>query len=189
LPKEIELQLPGGDRLVVPLSAPVQNCDKKRWQATPKYRVYPGWLSESTVSSYDLRSSVPLRASLVTKGLPKIRIRGKDKISHVYIQVKRGETFRFRVALRNPTKHPVRFKSCPLYSEYFSAGPHDPYANVPEVYVLNCEPAGVIAPGKSATFAMRAHVSENATLGSNSFYWQTYSKRGPYFVQDVWVTN
>jgi hypothetical protein len=85
---------------------------------------------------------------------------------------RRGSVFHFEVALKNTSRHPFRFRSCPLYEES-DAGVAD-YA-----YVLNCHGVGLLAPNASALFQMQMRIPRDAELGSGLLGWYLapYSSR------------
>ena len=185
-PKSLELRLPNGDRIVKSLSE-VPGCEKERWQTALEYgALYPDWEPESLISMYQLREAIPLRASIVSAGLPTIQKkykRDKSGRTYTYLRVERGSIYRFRVSLHNAGKRSFRFKKCPYYQEgFFSADMR------PEFFVLNCAPVGVIAPGKVVSFAMEVHVPDETKLGLNLFYWSIVSLRsGPEIQRFLWV--
>jgi len=195
-PKALELRLPGGDRVVStflafrppanglpPLyNSTVPRCYRKRWQTGLHYgSFYPDWTPKSVVSSYELRSVLPLRTSVITKGLPTIQKKwsgtsfGSGRRGYIsgrtyaFLRVKRGTAFHYRVALRNTSKRPFRFVKCPLYTEIIGTPLGGSIRD--ETFVLNCDPAGTIAPGKLAFFAMELSVPKDASLGQGFLAW------------------
>jgi hypothetical protein len=200
-PKALELRLPSGDRIVrrfstavsratlllrayrvahsIPLVAPL--CYRSRWQTALQYgSFYPSWTPKSVISSYQLRSALPLRASVIRKGLPTIRkkwsgrnyglnqLRYERGRYYTYLRVKRGAALHFRVALRNTSSRPFRFTKCPLYRETL----WDLHKSaLGETFVLNCSPAGVIRPGRLAFFEMELPISEDTPLGESYLSW------------------
>jgi hypothetical protein len=182
-PRAIELQLPGGGSLVRHFrlqTAP--GCDKRRPQTELDYGpFYPRWLPKSVLDAYGMNLVLPLRVSMITKGLPAVRQKAIGDFSvapgtgyvrgyeYSFTKVKRGAVFHFRVALRNTGTRPFRFAHCPLYTEtpVSAIGPQ-----YEETYVLNCHPVGAITPGKLAYFAMEMHVPKDEPLGQNYLGWQ-----------------
>jgi hypothetical protein len=190
-PKGLELRLANGQRFVEPLSA-APRCEKKRWQTALQYwSPQPDWIPESVTSSYWLKAHTPLHASIVTAGLPTIRRKSPNapgRPPRTYLRVQRGMVFRYRVALRNTSEHPFRFKRCPLYMEFLLSQSHTDAAPRASEFLLNCRPAGAIAPGKSAVFAMELYVPEDAPLGEYLLQWGTFSRRfPPHAEQLAWV--
>jgi hypothetical protein len=199
-PKTLELRLPSGDRIdlsfasarpsdrgLAPLySATAPRCFRKRWQTGLRYGpFYPGWTPESVISSYQLETALPLRASIITKGLPTIR-KSRGGASYVinrqlfqsgryadYVRVRRGTVFRFRVALRNTGKRSFRFEKCPLYVQSFPFAGKD---SIMQTFVLNCRPVNVIAPGRAAYFAMELPVPADAKPGYTLLSWQLMTR-------------
>lgn len=187
-PRAIELRLPGGGSIVRHFLLPKSNlgltaprCEQRRRQTELDYGPFhPLWRPKSVLGAYGMKSVLPLRVSVITKGLPAVRqkaiadfsgpgttyVRGYE---YSFPKVKRGAVFHFRVALRNTGTTPFRFARCPLYLEtlnrWFITGGHE------ETYVLNCHPVGAIAPGKLAYFAMELHVPKDQPLGQNYLGW------------------
>jgi hypothetical protein len=118
---------------------------------SPFVRV-PRYLPES--------SQLPLRASIV--GVPKM----ESKLVPPVLQVARGGTLRYAVALTNVSARPFRFRSCPTYSQRVVG------RGATEVYVLNCRPMGVLQPRGHAVFAMMIRVPQNARLGVTGLSWE-----------------
>jgi hypothetical protein len=105
-------------------------------------------------------------------------------------KVKAGELLRYEVTLRNVTAEPVRFgENCPayredLYPEQALTAPPPPgkyerdepaTRGKPPLgkhrYLLNCRPAGSIAPGAEVTFAMVLGVPASAEPGRYFLLW------------------
>jgi hypothetical protein len=77
---------------------------------------------------------------------------------------------RFQVTLRNTSGGPYRFGKCPVYSESLVET-----TIIQELHVLNCRPAGVIAPGATRVFAMAMRVPARAA-GKR---WALFFELGP----------
>jgi hypothetical protein len=103
----------------------------------------------------DKSKALPLRAEI--DGAPL----GKNPA----FELRRGERFRYRLALTNVSRRPFRFVQCPVYEQ----GLADPPAK--ERFVLNCRPAGTIDPRERAVFEMVFDVPGNAPIGPNAFSW------------------
>jgi hypothetical protein len=198
-PAGLELRLPSGDRVVRSFSAsgPRANglpplysstsprCQRKRSQTGLYYEgFYPDWIPASLSSKYQLDATLPLRASIVKRGLPTIRKKTGHWPYATYIRVKRGSAFHYSVALRNTSKLPFRFKRCPLYAESVAGLASNPPTQ--DIFVLNCRPVGIMAPGQTKVFAMEVLVAKDAPLGWNLMTWNLYS-RGPGFAVPVWI--
>lgn len=197
-PRAFELRLPGGGTIVhsfhsfsprdsnlwpvrshLSLTAP--RCEDKRRQTELDYGpFYPLWAPKSALRAYGVKSVLPLRVSVVTKGLPTVRRIAKDfrwgpwkyvkGREYSFVTVKRGAVLHFRVALRNTSKRPFRFAHCPLYNELLANSTMSKREQ--GTYVLNCHPAGSIAPGKVAYFAMELHVAKDQPLGQTYLGWE-----------------
>jgi len=212
-PRALELRLPGGERVVLSFSAfrsPANGlpslynaisprCYRERWQTGLHFgSFYPDWTPNSVISSYQLRSVLPLRTSVITKGLPTIRKKWVGSIfsnqpgaikgrAFNFVRVKRGTPFRYRVALRNTGRRPFRFVKCPLYDEVIG----NPDGRIrEETFVLNCDSVGAIAPGKLAFFAMELNVPKDALLGKGFFAWTLMDgnrRRGMLQPIPIWI--
>ena len=79
------------------------------------------------------------------------------------------EPFEFLVTLTNDTKQPMNLTStCPNYEEEMFAdiGAGTPPLGGKHFYMLNCAPAGTLAPGASRVFQMIFNVPADATPGT-----------------------
>jgi len=189
-PRAIELRLPGGGSIVrhflltknnLGLTAP--RCEQRRPQTELDYGPFhPLWKAKSVLGAYGVGSVLPLRVSVITKGLPAVRqkaVAGFSSPGTTYVRgyeysfpkMKRGAVFHFRVALRNTNTRPFRFARCPLYLETLGAPISSIAPRHEETYVLNCHSVGAIAPGKLAYFAMELHVPKDEPLGQNYVGW------------------
>jgi hypothetical protein len=189
-PRGLELRLDNGFRFVQPLPA-APRCEQERWQTALRYwSLQPDWIPETLTSLYWLKALTPLRATIVATGLPTVRRKrpsAQGPRFYTYLQVQRGTVFRYRVSLKNTSKRPFGFNRCPLYTEFLSVVATPPEANE---FVLNCRPVGVIAPGKSAVFAMELYVPEDVPLGESVLQWSTFSRRFPPHAERLaWVTR
>jgi hypothetical protein len=84
-----------------------------------------------------------------------------------------GRQLKYEVTLTNISGRPVLFGECPAYVEQL--GPGGPRAH----YRLNCQPAGIIAPGASATFAMVFDLPSDLPAG-NRLVTLTWTLDPPY---------
>lgn len=157
-PTGIELRLGGGSHLVVPLRQwGTPRCDDS--SQVSSLRISP---FEPAVKEAPARTRLPLRVTIV--GKRTIHRYGNRFLLH------RGEVFRYRVALKNTSKSPFRFKSCPSYSEGLAL-------TKPELtYTLNCRSVGTISPGETVFFSMEYRVPANARLGNSGLGWELASK-------------
>ena len=71
-----------------------------------------------------------------------------------------------------------------MYIEQVVPGPQ-------QVYVLNCRPAGTLAPGATVLFAMELRIPANAPLRNSSLTWELAPKtyQAPFAPAAVWVTR
>jgi hypothetical protein len=197
-PRAFELRLPEGGSIVhsfaprdsnswhvrshLSLTAP--RCENKRRQTELDYEpFYPGWAPKSVLGAYGVKSVLPLRVSVITKGLPTVRRMAKGSFhswgpwryvkgrEYSFAKVKRGDVLHFRVALRNTSRRPFRFARCPLYVETLISSGTTLGQEHQETYVLNCHPVGAIAPGKVAYFAMELRVPKDQPLGQSFLGW------------------
>jgi len=100
---------------------------------------------------------------------------------------RRGTAFHYRIALRNTSRRPFRFESCPTYEELWVDGNLGPK----ETFVLNCRPVGTLRPQEHAVFEMVLEVPREARLGPHGFTWmlapETYEP--PWAPGSVLVTR
>ena len=101
-------------------------------------------------------------------------------------RVYRGELLSYEVAVTNTGRRVFRFagSSCPMYIEQVVPGPQ-------QVYVLNCRPAGTLAPGATVLFEMELRIPANAALRNSSLTWELAPKtyQAPFASPAVWVTQ
>ena len=101
-------------------------------------------------------------------------------------RVRRGELLHFRVAVKNTGKAGFRFapSSCPLYIEQLNATSARPY-------VLNCRPAGAIAPRHAVLFDMQIPIPARTRLGLSNVTWELAPKTfdAPFVAADLWVVR
>jgi hypothetical protein len=71
--------------------------------------------------------------------------------------VRAGSVLHYEVALRNTSRTAFRFGKCPAYVESLVET-----TIISELHVLNCRPAGTIAPGATRVFAMQMRVPRRA---------------------------
>jgi hypothetical protein len=88
-----------------------------------------------------------------------------------------GSVLRYTVTLQNTGRQPVVFPGdCPIYLEWASDGTR---AFAKEPHILNCRPAGSIAPGQSVRFAMQIPVPSGTQPGPYDLRWQFVGMPGP----------
>jgi Protein of unknown function (DUF4232) len=154
LPHGIDLRLPGGSTVVVPVTwAP--RCDQPSNPSTLSSTPFSPAVRELPEGSR-LPLSVALagwRPTLVKPGLHAFRAR-------------RGETLSFQVVLTNTGATTFHFASarCPVYLEQVVPAPA-------QEYVLNCRPIGAIAPHASVRFEMKAAIPSGIRAGLTLVSW------------------
>jgi hypothetical protein len=124
-------------------------------------------------------SRLPLRATVI--GPRPVKIKPGLRA----FRIRRGSLLRYEIALTNSSERPFRFHGCPVYIEQLSP-------SVPQqAYVLNCRPAGQLAPGATVLFQMLLQIPRTARLGNNGLAWelapQTYE--APFAPAAVWVVR
>jgi hypothetical protein len=172
-PDGLELVFQGGSSLIVPL-AQAPRCDAPQAPSSLQLGPYAPTTRRLPESSRLLLRAVIVgpRPVLVKPNLRALR-------AH------RGQLLHYQVAVTNVGSRPFRFagSSCPDYIEQIIPGPS-------EAYVLNCRPAGTIAPGATVLFAMQLRVPANAPLRNTGLSWElaptTY--QAPFASAAVWVT-
>jgi hypothetical protein len=88
-----------------------------------------------------------------------------------------GSVLRYSVTLQNTGSQPVVFPAdCPVYLEWASDATR---AFAKEPHILNCRPAGSIAPGQSVRFAMQIPVPAGTQPGPYDLRWQFVGMPGP----------
>lgn len=171
-PKALALGLPGGSAVLVPVTG-APRCDVPQQPSRVSVGPFtptPGYLPPS--------SRLPLRVAI----LGDRRVEVKPGVRAVPIT--RGERFHYEVAITNTGTRPFRFAaaSCPVYEQQLEGGR-------PQVYVLNCRPAGAIAPRQTVVFAMEISIPADARSGNNSLAWElaprTYD--APFAPAALWV--
>jgi uncharacterized protein DUF4232 len=173
-PDGLELALAGGTSVVVPL-AQAPRCDAP--QSPSLLSVGPFAPTERHLPE---SSRLPLRAVVV--GARPVQVKPGLRAFRVY----RRELLRYEVAVTNTGRRVFRFagSSCPMYIEQVVPGPQ-------QVYVLNCRPAGTLAPGATVLFAMELRIPANAPLRNSSLTWELAPKtyQAPFAPAAVWVTQ
>jgi hypothetical protein len=121
-------------------------------------------------------SHLPLAASIV----------GNRPGKEMRFRVPAGRPFHYEVALRNVSKRPFRFNTCPTYAEGLASTLRG------ERYVLNCRPAGTLAPGERALFEMVLHIPADAPAGNNGLSWELGEKTyqpSPFASAEIRITR
>jgi hypothetical protein len=101
-------------------------------------------------------------------------------------RVPAGRPFHYEVALRNVSKRPFRFNTCPTYVEGVASTLRG------ERHVLNCGPAGTLAPGERALFEMVLHIPADAPAGNNGLSWELGEKTyqpSPFASAEIRITR
>jgi hypothetical protein len=86
--------------------------------------------------------------------------------------VHRGSVLTYTVTLNNRSNQDYSLATCPDYNEIVV-----PFKEAGAQYQLNCSPVGTIAAGRSATFAMRLEIPENAPTGATQIEWSLLDGR------------
>lgn len=171
-PAKMSLGLVGGTTIEIPL-AHAPRCDQPSVPSTVSVGPFtpaPRYLPAS--------SRLPLKAVVV--GRRAISVKPGLRA----LPVRRGEQFRYEVAVTNTGSKPFRFAStsCPTYLEQLDDAPA-------QAYVLNCRPAGAIAAHGAVLFAMQIDIPAKARAGNNSLTWElaprTYEP--PFSSAALWV--
>ena len=171
-PDELKLTLARGTSVLVPLTQ-APRCD------APKQ---PSLLSVGPFAPTERRlpasSRLPLGVAIV--GVRPVRVKPGLRGFLVH----RGELFRYEVAVTNTSRRAFRFagSSCPVYIEQVVPGPQ-------QLYVLNCRPAGTLAPGASVLFAMQLRIPASARLANTGLSWELAPRTylAPFASATVWV--
>ena len=172
-PKALVLSLAGKTTIRIPV-AHAPRCDQPQAPSTLSvgpYQPAPRHLPAS--------SRLPLRAAILGREpvLVKRHLRA--------FRARRGERFRYLVALTNTAATTFRFArtSCPIYIEQVVPG-------AAQVYVLNCRPVGSIAPHARVLFAMEYVIPTRLHLGYSSLTWELAPKtfNAPFAPAGVWVS-
>ena len=88
-----------------------------------------------------------------------------------------GSVLRYTVTLQNTGNQPVVFPAdCPIYLEWASDATR---AFAKEPHILNCRPAGTIAPAQSVRFAMQIPVPSGTQPGPYDLRWQFVGMLAP----------
>lgn len=173
-PDGLELGLAGGTSLVVPL-AQAPRCDAP--QSPSLLSVGPFAPTERHPPA---SSRLPLRAVIV--GARPVQVKPGLRAFRVY----RDALLRYEVEVTNTGMRVFRFagSSCPVYIEQVVPG-------LQQVYVLNCRPAGTLAPGATVLFAMQLRIPSDARLGNTSLTWELAPKtyQAPFASAAVWVAQ
>lgn len=159
-PTRMEARLPSGDAIVLSPIPLVPWCNSPGAPST-LWVGRPGpWIAGATPST-----RLPLTAAIVehkaygAKVIPLVR--GRQNQTAVY-----------HVALTNTSGRPFRFGArCPKYVETpgFDPKTEEPIAS--DLHLLNCRPAGALAPGAHVVFEMRIRVPRRLHLGSQPLTW------------------
>jgi uncharacterized protein DUF4232 len=172
-PTGLELRLPSGTSLVVSVPG-APRCDVAQAPSTLS-------VSPFTPATRQLppSSRLPLRAAIV--GSRPVRVKPG---LHAF-RVRRGSVLHYGVALTNTGRRPFRFRSCPVYREQLAPSVRE------RAYVLNCGPAGIVAPGATVRFAMELRVPRSAPLGASGLGWELAPKTylAPFAGASVWVVR
>jgi Domain of unknown function (DUF4232) len=174
VPDGLELVFAGWTSLVVPLGQ-APRCDAPQYPSsltvgpfTPTPRHLPA------------SSRLPLEAAIV--GARPVQVKPGLRAFRAH----RGELFHFEVAVSNTGRKAFRFSgsSCPVYIEQIVPGPA-------QVFVLNCRPAGTIAPGGTVVFEMQLRVPLRAPLRNTALSWELAPKtaEAPFAGAALWVTR
>jgi len=152
-PTALVLSLASKTRLRLPLTR-APRCDSPTTPSKLTVEPFRPFVPQLPPSSQlQLRLAVVRPGSTTTnRGLVLLRARG-------------GTLLRYRVSLTNTSERPFRFAACPAYVEQLSDAP-------PRAYVLNCRPAGTIAPRATRLFAIALPISSKARLGSSELTFQ-----------------
>jgi hypothetical protein len=96
----------------------------------------------------------------------------------------RGGRFVYEVILSNPTARTISFGSCPSYTEQLGAGA----ALAGRTLLLNCAPAGSLAPGQAASFEMKLDVPATMPAGAAKLSWKLEVAGGTFAGKGIQVT-
>lgn len=88
---------------------------------------------------------------------------------HVPSSVVAGQPLHYEVTMTNVSGAPFHFDTCPPYREAMDTVPRK---QVLGMYQLNCVPAGTLASGGSATFAMVLQIPVDAPIGLQELSWR-----------------
>lgn len=165
----LALTLAGGSRVRIP-SNDVPPCLSKDFPTS--LSVQPYFTPDSPAKGASMRLPLSVRIvgrrnAVVGRGIPALRAR-------------RGSVFHFKVALKNTSERPFRFRSCPLYEEQGPSTTRAP-GLTSYAYVLNCHAVGVLAPKATVLFEMQMPIPRDALLGGTLFSWflAPYSPNSP----------
>ena len=202
-PKAVEFRLPDGERIVRSFASSQRDphsqlgpgktaprCYRSRGQTSLEYDAFfPAWTPSEVLSTYQFNARLPLRATLITKGLETVRKRVAPGMYDTYFRLQRGSVFHYRIVLRNTSRRSFHFTECPLYSETLGGPGNASNAYRSETYVLNCSSAGTIKPGGRAYFAMELRVPKNQQLGMSDLMWLLHDGNSPSGTPDIttWV--
>jgi hypothetical protein len=171
-PAGLELRLESGTSVAVPL-ARAPRCDAQQHPSTLSVAPFT-----PTVRRLPTSSRLPLRVAI--SGERPVTVKPGLRAFRVH----RGAELRYTVSVTNTGDRAFRFapSSCPVYIESLPPG-------VPEAYVLNCRPVGVIAAHATARFAMRIRIPARARVGNNSLTWELAPRTylAPFAPAAVWV--
>ncbi len=84
----------------------------------------------------------------------------------VPLHARRGRILRYSVALRNESREPVAFGTCPFAVELLAP------AGKAEAHRLNCAAAHPLAPHGTLRFEMRIRIPAGAPPGPNGLFWE-----------------
>ena len=173
-PSGFAVRLGGGTTLLVP-TVRTPRCDAP---------TSPSVLSVAPFTPTERRLPASSRLPLAVAAVGPKPVRVKPGVRA--FRVRGGTLFRYEVAVTNTGPTPFRFagSSCPVYIEQLNAAAARPY-------VLNCRPAGTIAPHATVRFEMQIPIPADARLGAGIVTWElaprTYD--APFATADVWVTR
>jgi len=173
-PKGFVIGLGHGTELLVP-AVRTPRCDAP---------AYPSVLSVAPFTPTERHLPASSRLPLAVAAVVPKPVRVKPGVRA--FRVRRGTLFRYEVAVTNTGTAPFRFagSSCPVYIEQLNATAARPY-------VLNCRPAGAIAPHATVLFQMQIAIPASTRLGLSNVTWElaprTYD--APFTPADVWVVR
>jgi hypothetical protein len=172
LPDAVALGLASGSTIAVRL-ARAPRCDAPQYPSA----ISVGPFTPST-RHLPQNSRLPLRVAIV--GTRTVQVKRGLRAFRVH----RGERFSYDVAVTNIGADTFRFapSSCPTYLQQFGIAPA-------RAYVLNCRPAGSVAPRRTVLFEMRLTIPAAERLGNTSLTWQLAPKtyEAPFTPAALWV--
>jgi hypothetical protein len=94
--------------------------------------------------------------------------------------VRAGDTLEYQLSLRNEGGQDYAPTDCPVYVAWLQDESPDPANVAGEPLTLNCLPAGHIAPGATARFAMEFWIPQGTPPGHWQLVWGFASSSGTY---------